>query len=95
MASDFIERFKPDEIRPAPLVRAGSQEAEQALTRAIYDRGVSPEEELKAAMDKAREVTSDLTSKTARLADATEKLVEKRSGGGFFNDLLVAVGIGQ
>lgn len=95
LASDFIGAFKPEEIKPAQLVRAGSQEAEQALTRAIYEarnNSKSPEQQLADAIEKAEATTKDLNDNTERLATATEKLVDKRQEGfGFF----LGLGFGQ
>ncbi|MBL8866664.1 MAG: hypothetical protein JNK93_13980 [Planctomycetia bacterium] len=75
LGAELIERFKPVEFQPAPLVRAGSQEAEQALTRAIYDArnsSRSPEEELADALGEAKKVQEANNAKLDRLADALE-----------------------
>lgn len=94
LARQFIEQFKPPEIQPAPLVRAASQEAEQALTRAIYENrnnGKTPEAELQGAIEQAEQTTKELNTNIDRLATATEAIVPKlnNGGGNFF-----AIGFG-
>lgn len=73
LGQELIERFKPPEVKPAPLVRANSQEAEQSLTRAIYDArndSKTPEEELKAAIDEAKRVQETNNVRLGELAEA-------------------------
>jgi hypothetical protein len=75
LGQELVERFKPAELRSAPLVRAGSQEAEQALTRAIYEarnNARTPEEELAEAIKEAKRVQDENNKRLDRLADALE-----------------------
>jgi hypothetical protein len=75
LGAELIERFKLPELQPAPLVRAGTQEAEQALTRAIYEarnNAKSPEEELAAALERAKQTQDENNKRLDRLADALE-----------------------
>lgn len=85
LAAEFIDRFKVADLQPAPLVRAGSQEAEQALTRAIYEarnKGKTPEEELRDALEEANRVTNVNNDRLQGLSDALANV--NANGGGFF-----------
>lgn len=71
----FIERFKAPDRQPAPLIRANTQEAEQALTKAIYDsinNDKTAEEKLRAAQEEASRQLKDNTKALAELGKALD-----------------------
>lgn len=69
---DFIAKFKPDELRPAPLIRQASQEAEQALTRAIYDSQNNEKSIQQQLIEAQRKAASELEKNTEQLKKANE-----------------------
>jgi hypothetical protein len=81
LAQDFIRNAPPQpEFKAAPLIRAGTQEAESALTQAINAfRSSDQNLDLKAAMDRQREATERNTQELGILAEQTRQLRQQQN----------------
>jgi hypothetical protein len=80
---DFIAKFKSPDLQPAPLVRQGSQEAEQALTRAIYEsRNVNKpiEQQLLEAEQNQATILEGIRSDLKEAAEAAKGRIPNANG---------------
>lgn len=73
---DFIAKFKSPDLQPAPLIRQASQEAEQSLTRAIYEsRNVNKpiEQQLLEAEQNQAQILEGIRADLKESAEAAKK----------------------